>query len=100
MIAEKVTSLKNTFSNSNMFLRAYFWKLRYFKPKVSLFIETRRFLIKTVENCFELKKALNLRYEVFYEELLNKKTLLGMDVDGFDSICDHLIITDIRIGTD
>jgi putative hemolysin len=77
-----------------MFLKAYFWKLGYFKPKVTLFLETKRFLIKGVENGFELEKALNLRYEVFYEELLNKKTRLGMDVDRFDSICDHLIITD------
>ncbi len=94
MIVEKVTSLKNTFSNSNMFLKAYLWKIRYFKPKVSLFLETKRFLIKTVENGFELEKAMNLRYEVFYEELLNKKAFLGMDVDRFDSKCDHLVIMD------
>ena len=94
MIVEKVTSLKNTVSSSNVFLKAYFWKLRYFKPKVSLFLEAKRFLIKTVENGFELEKALNLRYEVFHEELLNKKAFLGIDVDRFDSICDNLIIMD------
>ena len=94
MIVEKVASLKNTFSNSNMFLKAYFWKIRYFKPRISLFLETKKFLIKTVENGSELEKALNLRYEVFYEELLNKKTFLGMDFDRFDPMCDHLIIMD------
>ena len=94
MIVEKVASLKNTFSNSNVFLKAYFWKIRYFKPRISLFLETKKFLIKTVENGFELEKALNLRYEVFYEELLNKKTFLGMDFDRFDPMCDHLIIMD------
>lgn len=33
-----------------MFLKAYRWKLRYFRPKVLLFVDTQRFLIKTVEN--------------------------------------------------
>jgi len=94
MLAEKVTSIKNSFSNSNMFLKTYFWKLRYFKPKVSLFLETKKFVVKTVENGFELEKALNLRYEVFYEEMLNKRTFLGVDVDRFDPICDHLIIVE------
>jgi Putative hemolysin len=94
MIVEKVTSLKKTVSNSNMFLKAYLWKLRYFKPKVLLFIETKKFIIKTAENGYELEKALNLRYEVFYEELLNKKAFLNVDVDRFDPVCDHLIIID------
>lgn len=94
MIVEKVAHLKNTVANSNVLLKAYLWKLRYFKPKVSLSLDTSRFLIKTVENGYEMERALNLRYEVFYEELLNKKAFLSIDVDKFDPICDHLIILD------
>ncbi len=94
MIAKKVNSLKNTFSNSRIIKRAYRWKFRQFKPKVSLFIENRKFIIKTVEDTYELEKALNLRYEVFYKEALNKNSLIRIDADKFDLICDHLIIID------
>lgn len=94
MLAEKVSSLKHTVSHTNVFLKAYLWKLRYFKPKVSLFVEAKRFLIKTVEDSRELEKTLNLRYEVFYEEMLNKKAFFTVDTDKFDPICDHLIIID------
>ncbi len=94
MIAKKVMSLKDTVSNSNMMRRAFLWKLRQFKPKVPILIESSRFVIKTVENVFELEKALNLRYEVFYKETLNKDNFSRTDMDKFDTICDHLIILD------
>jgi putative hemolysin len=96
MIVEKVAHLRNTVANSNVLLKAYLWKLRYFKPKVLFSLDTSRFVIKTVENSHELEKALNLRYEVFYEELLNRKAFLNIDVDKFDPVCDHLIILDKR----
>ncbi len=94
MIVEKVTSIKNSVSNSGMFLKAYRWKLRYFRPKVLLFLDTQRFLIKTVENGHELEKALRLRYEVFYKEVLDKNAFFSIDTDEFDFVCDHLIIVD------
>ena len=97
MIAKKVNSIKDTFSNSRIIKRAYRWKFRQFKPKVSLFIENRRFIIKTVENTFELEKALNLRYDVFYKEALNKNSFIHIDADKYDLICDHLIIIDKEI---
>lgn len=94
MIAQKVAFIKKSVTNFNMFLSAYRWKLRLFKPKVSMFYENERFIIKSVENAHELEQALKLRYEVFYKEVLNKKAILKIDVDGFDFICDHLIIID------
>lgn len=103
MIAKKVMSLKNTVASSNVLRSAFRWKLRQFKPKVPLLIESNRFIIKTVENSFELERALNLRYEVFYKETLNKDNFSRTDIDKFDSICDHLIILDkkdnILVGT-
>ena len=96
MIAEKVSSIKETVSSSGAFLKAYFWNLKHFRPKVLLLLEAKKFLIKTVENGYELEKALNLRHEVFYEELLNRKAFLNIDVDKFDFMCDHLIIVDKR----
>ena len=76
MIAEKVNSIKDSFSKSNIIKQAYRWKFRQFRPKVKMFIENRRFIIKTVENTIELEKALNLRYEVFYKETLKKNHLI------------------------
>lgn len=97
MIAKKVNTIKDTLSNSGIIKRAYRWKFRQFKPKVSLLIENRRFIIKTVEDTFELEKALNLRYDVFYKEALNKHSLIHIDADKYDLICDHLIIIDKEI---
>lgn len=94
MITKKVMSIKDTVSSSNMLRKAFRWKLRQFQPKVSIFIESNRFIIKTVENIYELEKALNLRYEVFYKEALNKDNFSRTDIDKFDLICDHLIILD------
>ena len=68
--------------------------LKSFRPKIRLFIERDRFIIKTAENHKELAQVLKLRYEVFYRELLEKRLMLGMDMDKFDFRCDHLIIID------
>ena len=77
--------------------------LKSFRQKVKLCIERERFVIKTAENEKELARVLRLRHEVFYRELLERKLLLGMDMDKFDFRCDHLIIidkkTDTYIGT-
>lgn len=67
---------------------------KIFKPKVPIRIERGGFIIKTAENKEELSKALKLRHEVFYRELLDRKRLFGIDVDKFDFLCDHLIVID------
>lgn len=94
MLAQKVASIKKTVSSFNMLRAAYRWKLRLFKPKIVVFYENPHFIIKSVENGHELEQALNLRYQVFYREVLNKRARLEIDVDGFDFLCDHLIIID------
>ena len=86
--------VKNRLTNWDMFLKAYRWELRYFRAKVSLFVDAQKFLIKTGESGYELEKALKLRYEVVYREILNKRAFLNIDVDEFDFISDHLIIID------
>ena len=67
MLAKKVMSLKDTVTSSNVLRKAFRWKLRQFKPKVPLYIESNRFLIKTVENSFELEKALNSEVRGFLQ---------------------------------
>ena len=98
MITEKVVSLKHKVTNTNVLKRAIYWKMREFKPKVRLFIDSRKYIIKTVDNIFELEQALELRYEVFYRETLNKDNLSRIDIDKFDILSDHLIIIDKKLG--
>ena len=84
---------------SEMILKPRYLPLKNFKPKVKLLIERERFIIKTADNQDELAKVLRLRYEVFYRELLEKRQIVGMDVDKFDFKCDHLIIIDKKTDT-
>lgn len=46
----------------------------------------------------EIRRAQNLRYRVFYQELEAKAgpkgSLLRRDIDGFDLLCDHLLVVD------
>ncbi|MEM7008093.1 MAG: GNAT family N-acyltransferase [Thermodesulfobacteriota bacterium] len=93
----KLDYLKDTVSNSRIVKRAYRWKLREFKPKEEIYIESKRYIIKTVQDLDELEKVLNLRYRIFYEERINKKRFINIDYDKFDLICDHLIIIDKNI---
>lgn len=86
--------IKKLVSRSEAILRPQYLPLKAFKPKVKMCIERDRFIIKTAENHEELAKALRLRYDVFYRELLEKRMLLGIDIDKFDFKCDHLIIID------
>lgn len=67
-------------------------KIHKFKPKVEIFSEIGPMILKTVSTVEELKAALRLRYEVFHHEMIGKKRAVGIDVDEFDFLCDHLII--------
>jgi putative hemolysin len=69
-----------------------------FQPKIRLHVEKENFIIKTAQSSEELRKALELRYEVFYQELQNRKNRQELDVDKFDLICDHLIIQEKETG--
>jgi Putative hemolysin len=74
--------------------KTYGFRLKAFKPKISFRFEVGSFTVKTAQNSRELRKALELRYRVFYQELLNKSKLFRIDIDKFDFIADHIIIID------
>ena len=61
-------------------------------------IEVNNFVIKIAEKKTELKKALALRYSVFYKEKKARPTmskkLLRLDYDKVDKFADHLIVID------
>ncbi|GAB6078041.1 GNAT family N-acetyltransferase [Hydrogenobaculum acidophilum] len=74
--------------------KTYGFRLKAFKPKINFRFEVGNFTIKTAQNSKELRKALELRHNVFYQELLNKNKLFRIDIDKFDFIADHIIIID------
>ena len=74
--------------------KTYGFRLKAFKPKISFRFEVGSFTVKTAQNSRELRKALELRHKVFYQELLNKSKLFRIDIDKFDFIADHIIIID------
>jgi putative hemolysin len=71
-------------------------KVSKFKPKIQIENRIGNFIYKTVSTSEELRSALSLRYEVFHREMLGKTKAFGLDVDEFDSVCDHLIIIDSK----
>ena len=74
--------------------RAFQAKKSKFIPKVTFEIPSGRYLVKTASNDRELREALELRYQVFLKEGLNKRTPYRVDVDRFDFLADHLLIID------
>ena len=94
MLKKSGFHLKKLPSLSDAIFRQKYLPVKKFNPRVKLFIERDRFIIKTAENHEELAKVLRLRYEVFYRELLEKHRVYGFDIDRFDFKCDHLIIID------
>ncbi len=74
--------------------KTYDFRLKAFKQKIEFSIRVGNFLVKTASNKGDLKKVLELRHRVFYEEMLNKKRFLRLDVDKFDFIADHIMVID------
>lgn len=65
-----------------------------FQPKVEISCTVGSYDLKTITTSEELIEALKLRYQVFHREMIGKTKSLGIDVDEFDFMCDHLIIKD------
>ena len=63
-----------------------------YEPRVEFQMDQGKYILKTATTTQELKAAFKLRYDVFYN--YDKKDGLRLDMDVYDSICDHLIILD------
>lgn len=54
--------------------------------------------IRLAANAADVRRAQSLRYKVFYEEMAAApgpwRALARRDIDGFDAICDHLLVYD------
>lgn len=71
-------------------------KIHRFEPKISINHKVGSFRLKTADSSEELKKAFQLRYEVFHKEFRGVLKTSGWDIDHYDFHCDHLIIIDER----
>lgn len=98
LVPKKVKRAAKALSNISKTFR---FRIRTYRPNVSIHEENSRFIIKTVENGSELMDVLKLRYEVFYSEYVGELTeegVTGIDVDKFDILFDHLAIIDKKSG--
>lgn len=103
LVPKKVKRAAKALSNISKTFR---FRIRTYRPHVSIREENSRFVIKTVQNGSELMDVLKLRYEVFYSEYVGEvpeEGVSGIDVDKFDILFDHLAIidkkTDKTVGT-
>jgi len=98
LVPKKVKRAAKALSNISKTFR---FRIRTYRPKVKIYEENSRFIIKTVESGSELMNVLKLRYEVFYSEYVGEITddgVQGIDVDKFDIIFDHLAIIEKKSG--
>jgi putative hemolysin len=58
----------------------------------------RRFTIDIARNADERRLCFAMRHEVFLDELLARPNGDGLESDGFDTACDHLLIRDAISG--
>jgi len=81
------------FKPINLSIRGRSNDFYYYGPMVSIYIETKKYILKTASSITEIQDAFRLRYKIFL-----KKGFLdfpwNIDCDQFDSLCDHLVIID------
>jgi putative hemolysin len=73
-------------------------RVHKFRPKIEILHDKGPYILKTVTDSEELIQALRLRYQVFHREMIGKTKPRGIDVDGFDFVCDHLVIQEKKSG--
>lgn len=73
-------------------------RIHQFEPKIMIDQKVGSFRLKTASTVEELKKAFQLRYQVFHQEFKGTQKQTGWDIDEYDFLCDHLIIIDEKTG--
>ncbi len=68
------------------------------RSRTPVLIERENILVKTVETFSELEAALKLRHRVYREEYDIPEMPYELDLDAYDSRCDHLVIINKRSG--
>lgn len=60
-----------------------------YRPKQIIFFKTEKYTLKTADSLSELIELFRLRHHIFLSENKNENLL---DVDSYDSECDHILI--------
>ena len=63
-----------------------------FTPGLLPRLEARDYVTMTAESADEVRQAPPLRYDVFCQEFLRHTNARQLGCNGFDSICDHLLV--------
>ena len=73
------------------------------EPASIVDVRSGKLQVRLAESAADIDAAQRLRYRVFYEEMGAKPTAemerLGRDIDGFDDVCDHLLVIDDERGS-
>jgi putative hemolysin len=65
------------------------------QPNLSTHHQPKRLYVSLARNPAEVAEAQRLRYKVFAEEMgAQLSGTGGLDIDGFDAFCDHLLVRD------
>ena len=63
-----------------------------YSPKFLINVETQSYQLKTAQTMDELISLFELRYQVFFGDSPEQVTEDELELDKFDSNCDHIII--------
>ncbi|MEE3078678.1 MAG: GNAT family N-acyltransferase [Bdellovibrionota bacterium] len=63
-------------------------------PYINIFFETENYLMKTADTLEEFYEIFSFRHSVFVKECHAESEYENIEIDHFDSICDHLVIKD------
>lgn len=68
-----------------------------YSPRFPLFIKTQNYTLKTANHISELAELFRLRHHIFFNET-GITDDHNLDLDDFDSLCDHLVIRSNKTG--
>lgn len=92
-IAQRIPLIKNPFNelSETMEVLSVFMKS---SPYLEILFETKNYRLKTADRLDEFHKVFKFRHDVFVGECHASSEYENIDIDNYDTICDHLIIQD------
>jgi putative hemolysin len=92
-LTQRIPLIKNPFNDlsESMEVLSTFMKS---SPYLEIRYETKNYRLKTADRLDEFHKIFKFRYDVFVGECHGTSEFDNIDIDQYDTICDHLIIQD------
>lgn len=97
-VLKKLGTVKTALEKIDSEVKLHHYRIREFQPKITFQFERGDYIVKTAESGAELEECLRLRFNVFHKEFRKNRRTFGIDVDGLDLECDHLLIFNKRVG--